>query len=147
MLSNHNAFLICTVQWHCVFCTPFGTRHSNMASPSEWSDAHFAEDDEDEECPLYCCMHVTEAKSKVVKFSEKSLAKFRACSNCWRELNCPESAIPAAVPPEIYTHPQRVHPTVQHNRRRRLNMARMALLAKCLSQAQVLLLLHRDVLD
>ena len=43
-----------------------------MASSLEWSDAHFAEDDEDEECPLYCCMHVTEAKSKVVKFSEKS---------------------------------------------------------------------------
>ena len=78
-----------------------------MASSSEWSDAHFAEDDEDEECPLYCCMHVTEAKSKVVKFSEKSLAKLRACNNRWRELNCPESAVAAAVPPEIYTDPQR----------------------------------------
>ena len=84
-----------------------------MASSSKGSDAHFAEDDEDEECPLYCCMHVTEAKSKVVKFSEKSFAKFRACSNRWRELNCPESAIAAAVPPEIYADPQRVQPTVQ----------------------------------
>ena len=70
-----------------------------MASSSDASDVNFAEDDEESSCrpKLYCCMHVTNAKSKVIQFSEKSFAKFRACCTRWQGLKCPESAIALPV--------------------------------------------------
>ena len=48
-----------------------------------------------DEGSIYCCMHTCDKKSKLVKLTDKSYAKFKDCSLRWRELNCPESLIAA----------------------------------------------------
>ena len=65
---------------------------------SDTSDTSVCEGEEDsgDEGAIYCCMHISDTKSKLATLTDKSYAKFRECSNRWRELDCPESLVAAA---------------------------------------------------
>ncbi|XP_071956013.1 uncharacterized protein [Antedon mediterranea] len=51
----------------------------------------FLEEEDEENTPDYCCMHVSNSKGKLVKLTGKGYAKFKECCSRWKVLNCPET--------------------------------------------------------